>query len=93
SLYYQHSPDNRTWSEWRLYNTTDKEGEQIWKFSAPDGDGYYRLYIKVVDRAGNVKTSDYIIAGVTTFPTTHVVILLSLLIILIIATFALVKKT
>ena len=93
SLYYQHSPDNRTWSEWRLYNTTGKEGEQVWKFSAPDGDGYYRFYIEVVDQAGNIKTSDYIIAGVTTFPTTHVIILLSLLIILIIATFALVKKT
>ena len=45
-LYYRHSIDNVTWSDW-------KEGD--WLFEAPEGNGYYEFYSIAIDKAGNVE--------------------------------------
>lgn len=94
-LFYQHSPDNRTWSDWKLYGLLENfsGGEYTWKFSAPDGDGYYRIYIKAIDIAGNEKASDYIVVGVTIFPIKYVALFVSTFIIFSLAVLIVIRKS
>ncbi len=53
TLFYRHSPDNVTWSNWSAWatnysiNGTDSAGS--FSFSSPDGEGYYEFYSAVVD--------------------------------------------
>ncbi|RLF29740.1 MAG: hypothetical protein DRJ99_03370, partial [Thermoplasmata archaeon] len=57
TLYYSYSPDNKTWTSWKVY----EEGKYIgngtweWEFDAPNGNGYYNFYTIANDEAGNVE--------------------------------------
>ncbi|MDH7517352.1 MAG: hypothetical protein QHH19_03310 [Candidatus Thermoplasmatota archaeon] len=44
-LFYRHSYDNSSWSNWTLYGT-DIDGSDgwSWEFNAPNGTGYYQFY-------------------------------------------------
>ncbi len=53
-LHYRYSPDNTTWSSWRLFGT-DNGPSYGWSFNAPEGDGYYELYTISGDVARNVE--------------------------------------
>jgi len=46
-LYYRHSADNETWSDWALYSTdTNGEDGWSWNFAFPNCNGYYQFYSK-----------------------------------------------
>jgi len=87
-LYYRYSPDNKTWTEWRLY----REGRYIgnysweWKFDAPEGNGYYEFYAVANDEAGNVEYKEgyEIVTGVNALPLMQIIIAVVLLLIAII---------
>ena len=54
-LYYRHSNDNSSWSDWTLYGTdTDSSNGWSWEFNAPNGTGYYQFY-----SIRNVQYEDY----------------------------------
>ncbi len=96
SLYYRHSLDNLTWSEWTLYNTTlfDTPISNIdytWTFNASDGDGYYEFYEGVVDVAGLQKDSNYISVGITVFPGISFIVFVGLFLLLFFMTIIAVK--
>ena len=67
-LFYQYSKDNNNW------NIVKQVGEDIrsppyeWSFTASNGSGYYKFYIKIIDTSGAEYTSDSEIINVTLIP-------------------------
>jgi len=67
-LFYQYSNDNSNW------NIVNQVGEDIssppyeWSFTASNGSGYYKFYIKIIDTSGAEYTSDSEIINVTLIP-------------------------
>jgi len=55
SLYYRHSPDNATWSDWHHYGTGE---DGTWMFTAPDAPAYYEFHTIATDHLGNMETYD-----------------------------------
>lgn len=57
-LYYCHSSDNETWSEWTPFGTDVLDYEDLsWEFNSPDGPGYYQFYsIRHVENEGFTET-------------------------------------
>ena len=56
ALYYNYSSNNASgWSGWNVYGTNDTTSPYAWSFTPPQGDGYYRLYSKAVDREHNIE--------------------------------------
>ncbi|MCD6448229.1 MAG: hypothetical protein J7L58_04215, partial [Thermoplasmata archaeon] len=51
-LWYRHSTDNSTWSNWILYGI-DYNTPYQWQFYAPNGSGYYEFCSVAVDNLGN----------------------------------------
>ncbi|HDM25354.1 MAG TPA: hypothetical protein ENG24_02010 [Thermoplasmatales archaeon] len=88
TLYYSYSPDNKTWTSWKVY----EEGKYIgngtweWEFDAPNGNGYYKFYTVASDEAGNVESKEgyEIVTGVNVLPLTQIIIAIVLLIIAVI---------
>jgi flagellar hook assembly protein FlgD len=73
-LFYRHSTDNLTWSDWQLYSA-DGEEPWNWEFDSPEGDGFYQLGTVALDRAGNreeTATADVSIGVDTTPPESSV---------------------
>jgi hypothetical protein len=69
-LFYRYSIDNLTWSAW-LEEATDTASPWEWRFTAPEGDGYYEFYTIAADVAGNVEQPPLIAdtaVGVDTTP-------------------------
>ncbi|RLF37600.1 MAG: hypothetical protein DRN03_02005 [Thermoplasmata archaeon] len=92
-LFYRFSPDNKTWSEWKLYGVVEKvSGEYTWDFSAPDGDGYYEIYIRAVDFAGNEEISECEIVGITIFPFKYVATFISAFVVFAVVAFIVAKR-
>ena len=54
TLYYRYSPDNKTWSEWKKYQTLSSPPWK-WSFNTTEGAGYYQLYCIAADVSGNVE--------------------------------------
>ena len=57
-LYYRHSIDNETWSEWFLFDSDVNSSDGwSWEFNSPNGSGTYQFYsIRVVENGGIVET-------------------------------------
>ncbi len=61
SLFYRHSTDNSTWSDWDMFSTnasvsgTSSSGS--FSFDAPVGDGYYEFYSVARDIHDNLEMS------------------------------------
>jgi len=53
-LYYRHSWDNETWSDWVLFGA-DNSAPWSWEFDAPAGYGFYQVYTSSEDIAGNLE--------------------------------------
>jgi len=53
-LYYRHSWDNETWSDWVLFGV-DNSAPWSWGFDAPAGYGFYQVYTTSEDIAGNLE--------------------------------------
>ena len=59
-LYYRHSDDNSSWSNWTLFDT-DTNGSDGWRWefnvSKADGSGYYQFYsIRRIENVGFTET-------------------------------------
>ena len=56
SLWYRHSNDNSTWSDWTFFEKNES-GTDVWSFNFtfPDGEGYYEFYSIANDSAGNTE--------------------------------------
>jgi PKD repeat protein len=55
SLFYRHSLDNATWTDWMSY-ATNQDG--IWQFHAPVEPAYYQFHAIAIDYLGNEETFD-----------------------------------
>jgi hypothetical protein len=55
SLWFRHSGDNSTWSNWSRHGT-DSLPPWSWSFDFPDGEGFYEFYSIAVDNVGHVET-------------------------------------
>jgi outer membrane protein assembly factor BamB len=82
-LYYRYSEDKSNWSSWTPYGAMLDSSPFDWNFNATDGDGYYELKIMVTDRAGNEVESEVFPLAVASFPTTLVLVLVGLIIVLL----------
>jgi len=62
TLYFFYSPDNSSWDDNTYYGTlfgTDYVLPWEWFFTFPMDDGYYKFYLKAVDKAGNIEGGHY----------------------------------
>jgi len=82
SLYYRFSEDNSSWSNWTAYGDTLDSSPFEWDYTAAEGDGYYEFKINVTDIAGNEVESEVFPVVVTSFPTTLILVMISLVIVL-----------
>ncbi len=61
SLFYRHSTDNSSWSDWDVFSTnasvSGRSSSGSFSFDAPDGDGYYELYSVAKDIHDNLEMS------------------------------------
>lgn len=91
ALYYRYSSDKEEWSEWKLYGE-DQKSPFEWKFTADEGSGYYEFYTEAWDSSDMVGESDPESINVALFPTTAVIVMIFLVIILtLISAFILAK--
>ena len=90
-LFYQYSKDNSSW------NIVKQVGDHItsppyeWIFTASNGSGYYKFYIKIIDTAGAEYTSDSEITNVKIIPSITL-ILFVIAIIFILFTIYIIRK-
>ncbi len=75
SLYYRHSSDNSSWSDWkecsRNSNISGTSASGTFPFTAPNGDGFYEFYTIATDTSDNrelAPISADTIAGLATTP-------------------------
>jgi hypothetical protein len=54
NLFYRYANDNITWGSWTDYGATYGS---TWFFNNPDGLGYYEVYSRATDNAGNYETA------------------------------------
>jgi len=54
-LWYRHSTDNATWTNWSFYDF-DETSPYSWAFPFPLGEGFYEFYTYASDQAGNVES-------------------------------------
>ena len=54
TLYYSYSEDNISFSGWTLFQT-DYSSPYSWKFTFPDGRGWYKFGTRALDLAGNLE--------------------------------------
>ncbi len=85
-LYFRYSTDKDDWSEWQQFDTNKTIAPYEWKFTSPEGDGYYEFYTTFMDSQGNIHTSSKEMVKVGVFPVIPVVILIVLIIALAIIT-------
>ena len=83
-LMYRYSADNRTWSEWKVYDEEVFTGSHTWFFDPEEGDGYYQVRLISYDSAGNSAEST-ISFGITILPQKEIIIMLSMFVILLIS--------
>ncbi|TET89898.1 MAG: hypothetical protein E3J35_08490 [Methanomassiliicoccales archaeon] len=61
SLFYRHSTDNSSWSDWDVFSTNDSisgtSSSGSFSFDVPDGDGYYEIYSVAKDVHDNLEMS------------------------------------
>ncbi|MCK4758046.1 MAG: hypothetical protein KAS67_06325, partial [Thermoplasmata archaeon] len=55
-FWYRYAPDNVSFGSWNLLDTDTTLPYSI-DFNAPDGEGYYELYSRATDGAGNYESS------------------------------------
>jgi len=90
-LYYRYSSDKEEWSEWKQYGDNLTGSPFKWKFTADEGSGCYEFYTKVW-ASGMVGESEVESINVALFPTTAVIVMIFLVIILtLISAFILIK--
>jgi len=90
-LYYRYSSDKEEWSEWEQYGDNLTGSPFKWKFTADAGSGCYEFYTKVW-ASGMVGESEVESINVALFPTTAVIVMIFLVIILtLISAFILIK--
>jgi len=82
-LYYRFSEDNSRWTNWTTYGNILNTPPYEWNFKATDGDGYYAVKINASDYAGNAIESKVLIINIVSFPTTLVLVLVGLVIVLV----------
>jgi hypothetical protein len=91
-LYYRFSEDNSRWTNWTTYGDILNTPPYEWNFKATDGDGYYAVKINASDYAGNAIESKVLIINIVSFPTTLVLVLVGLVIVLLLITMILYIK-
>ena len=75
-LFYQYSDDNNTW------NIVKQIGDDItlppyeWSFTATNGSGYYKFYIKIFDTDGAEYTSDSKTINITPIPIITIILVI-----------------
>jgi hypothetical protein len=82
-LYYRFSADKSNWSDWEEFGTTLTTSPYDWKFTSPQGDGYYEFKINVTDDAGNSQDSSPLLVPVISFPLDLSLILVGLVVVLL----------
>ena len=74
TLYYRYSQDNKTWGNWKKYQTIDSSPWK-WSFNTTERPGYYQMYCIATDLSGNAenKSSKEIEFGFDNIPPTATV--------------------
>ena len=83
-LWYRHSSDNRTWSNWTQYGDSLNASPFEWNFTAEEGNGHYEFKTKAWDATNQYHESAVKSVSVTLFPTFPVITMIVFAITLII---------
>ncbi len=92
-LLYRYSRDGVNWTEeWTQFGNNLTAPPYTWSFGAGEGEGYYQFRVVAMDHAGNTAESSVISTGIQAFPTSWLVVLGVLVVILIIVSAVLLAK-
>lgn len=91
-LMYRYSTDNKTWSDWKVYNETVFSGWHTWLFAPEEGDGYYEIKLRAYDFAGNFDESEIISFGLTVLPEKEMISLMTVFVVFLIVSALIARK-
>jgi len=90
-LFYQYSDDNSNWNIVKQVGDDMTSPPYEWSFTALNGSGYYKFYLKIIDTARSEYTSDSEIINLKLIPTITLV-LVAIAIIFILFTLFVIRK-
>lgn len=91
-LEYSYSLDKNDWSNWKEFGKNISESPYDWKFKTDEGSGFYKFKVKIFDEEGRAYESPIKIVNVTEPATSHLIILMVLIIIFIFTSYIIFKK-